>query len=215
LNFEFEETNLFEFSKFSGVDRWEGGTRANVGFNHTVLFNDGKYIKFTAGESFQLYGKNSYGSDTGLDTDRSDFVTALQFKPSQYLNFTGRARLDESSGELRRVDINTTAHYGRVNTLVYFTDADSRPTLGQPKHRTEIYAEAGLQVTKYWNLFGKIRYDIRDNDRVTNAVGVRYDDECFVFHVQYKEDFTKDRDIDINRSIMFRFELKTITSSGS
>lgn len=215
LNFEFEETNLFDFSKFSGVDRWEGGTRANVGFNHTLLFSNGNYLKFTVGESFQLYGKNSYGVDTGLETDRSDFVTALQFKPSQHLNFTGRARFDEKTAEIKRIDISTTAHYGRLNTLIYYTNADARPALGQPGHREEIYAEAGIQVSKYWNLFGKMRFDLQENDRVSNAVGVKYDDECFVFHVQYKENFTRDRDVDINRSVMFKFELKTISSSGS
>lgn len=215
LSLEFEETNLFDYNKFSGVDRWEGGTRANVGFNHTVLFNNGNYLKFTLGESFHLLGKNSFAVGSGLKTDRSDFVAALQVRHSDNLQFSGRVRIDESTGNLRRTDLNITTHWGALSTLLHYTDADSQPALGETKHREEIFFQTSLKLSQNWDLFGKIRYDIKRSRRISNAVGFRYDDESFTFYIQYKEDFTTDRDIDINRAIIFKVDLKTISSSAT
>ena len=52
----FDDTNLFEWNKFSGYDRIETGTRANVGLQYTFQANDGGYARILAGESYQLAG---------------------------------------------------------------------------------------------------------------------------------------------------------------
>ena len=40
-SFVFDTTSLFERDKFSGFDRTEGGTRANVGLRYTGSFDNG------------------------------------------------------------------------------------------------------------------------------------------------------------------------------
>ena len=52
----FDDTNLFEVTKFSGYDRIEIGTRANVGLQYTFQSNDGGYARILAGESYHLAG---------------------------------------------------------------------------------------------------------------------------------------------------------------
>ena len=37
----FDDTSLFEWDKFSGFDRSEGGTRLNVGLQYRLMFNGG------------------------------------------------------------------------------------------------------------------------------------------------------------------------------
>jgi LPS-assembly protein len=90
----FDDTNLFEWNKFSGYDRIETGTRANVGLQYTFQANYGGYGRILAGESFQLGGDNAYadpGVDadgnpvfdpySGLETDRSDYVLGAYLAP--------------------------------------------------------------------------------------------------------------------------------------
>ena len=60
----FDDTNLFDTSKFSGWDRVEGGVRANIGAQYTFLANNGASISALFGESFHLAGTNSYSSPT-------------------------------------------------------------------------------------------------------------------------------------------------------
>ena len=40
-SFVFDATSLFDRDKFSGFDRVEGGTRANVGLRYTGSFDNG------------------------------------------------------------------------------------------------------------------------------------------------------------------------------
>ena len=58
----FDDTTLFEWNKFSGYDRVEGGVRANAGAQYTTTFNNGGYINALFGQSYQLAGQNSYAS---------------------------------------------------------------------------------------------------------------------------------------------------------
>lgn len=60
----FDEANLFETSKFSGYDRIETGTRANVGVQYTFQPWTGGYARLLAGQSFHLAGENPYENET-------------------------------------------------------------------------------------------------------------------------------------------------------
>jgi LPS-assembly protein len=74
----FDDSNLFKVNKFSGWDRVEGGSRANVGIEYTAQFNRGGNVNLLFGQSYQLFGQNSFalggttntGLNSGLDTAR-------------------------------------------------------------------------------------------------------------------------------------------------
>ncbi len=48
----FDDTNLFDTTKFSGYDRLETGTRANVGVQYTFQAWSGGHIRVLAGQSY-------------------------------------------------------------------------------------------------------------------------------------------------------------------
>src|SRR5260370_15137833 len=56
----FDASNLFAVDKFSGYDRVEGGGRANVGVQATTQFDRSGSIHVLFGQSYQLFGLNSY-----------------------------------------------------------------------------------------------------------------------------------------------------------
>ena len=99
----FDDSNLFKLDKFSGWDRIEGGGRANVGFQYTAQFNRGGSVNALFGQSYQLFGTNSFavgdntntGLGSGLDTTRSDYVARLSYQPDRIYSFTTRFRFDE------------------------------------------------------------------------------------------------------------------------
>ena len=43
---------------------------------------------------------------------------------------------------------------------------------------------------------------------LSDTLGIKYADECYVLSVSYNQSFFQDRDIDPDESILFRFELK-------
>ena len=64
----FDDTILFDIDKFSGYDRIETGTRANVGVRYTAQLPSGAYARAVFGESYQLAGQNSFDENSGLGT---------------------------------------------------------------------------------------------------------------------------------------------------
>ena len=90
----FDDSNLFKVDKFAGWDRVEGGGRANVGFQYTAQFNRGGSVNALFGQSYQLFGANSFavgdttntGLGSGLDTNRSDYVARAVLSAGPHLH---------------------------------------------------------------------------------------------------------------------------------
>ena len=110
----FDDSNLFKINKFSGWDRAEGGSRANVGFQYTAQFNRGGNVNVLFGQSYQLFGQNSFalggttntGLESGLDTARSDYVARVSYQPNS--TFTLHVAFP-----LRRGRLHAAAHRAR------------------------------------------------------------------------------------------------------
>ena len=106
----FSDSNLFSIDKFSGWDRVEGGGRVNAGVQYTAQVNQAGYFNALFGQSYQLYGLNSYsatdltntGLESGLDKTLSDYVARVMYQPNQIFSFTAR-------GAIRRGDLYTGA----------------------------------------------------------------------------------------------------------
>ena len=115
----FDDSNLFKLNKFSGWDRIEGGGRANVGVQYTAQFNRGGTVSVLFGQSYQLFGGNSFaiggptntGLDSGLDTTVSDYVARASYQPNSALTFTSRFRLDEKDFTPRRTELEASASF--------------------------------------------------------------------------------------------------------
>src|SRR5262249_28226705 len=92
----FDDSNLFKVDKFAGWDRIEGGGRANYGVEYTAQFNQGGTINALFGQSYQMFGVNSFansdpthvGLDSGLPTALSDYVARLTYQPDKIYAFT-------------------------------------------------------------------------------------------------------------------------------
>ncbi len=209
-SFEFDDTNLFDYNKFTGLDRWEGGTRANAGMNYTYRFNSVGYAKVVFGQSYHIAGDNDFATGSGLEDDYSDFVGAFFLQVNEHLLFTSRFRLDDKSFDIKRNEIGLNVRYGRLQFAANYSDLENAPTFGRPSDQEEIWTQAALRVSDSWTLYGGLRYNIEDDKRISNFAGVGFEDECFVVQIHYRETFVEDRDVDPERAVTLRFELKTI-----
>ncbi|MGD4927064.1 LPS assembly protein LptD, partial [Xanthomonas citri pv. citri] len=117
----FDASNLFSVDKFSGYDRVEGGGRANVGVQATTQFDKGGAVKVLFGQSYQLFGMNSYavqdsintGLDSGLDKPRSDYVASASYSPNSTYTFSVRSRMDEQTWNVQRFEAEGRANFNR------------------------------------------------------------------------------------------------------
>jgi LPS-assembly protein len=214
----FDDSNLFKIDKFSGWDRVEGGGRANVGFQYTAQFNRGGNVNVMFGQSYQLYGQNSFalggttntGLDSGLDTARSDYVARASYQPNSTFTFTSRFRFAETDFTLRRTELETTANFGRWTTSVMYGSYAAQPELGFLNRREGILANARLKVTPNWVVLAAARYDIVNHDISQTQIGVGYIDDCLILALNYITDYAYSGSLSVNHSFMMQVSLRTL-----
>lgn len=236
----FDDTNIFEWDKFSGYDRLEGGTRFNYGAQYTISTDHGAYANMLIGQSRHIAGQNSYsrgdlantGLDSGLETRRSDYVARFQLNTGSGYTFTARGRFDEEDLDLRRIEVGGAATFGRLNTNIIYARYEAQPNLGFDKRREGILSSARLAVTDNWYLTGNVLLDLDEyltarqrwlSDPINNkkpdrfqvaqmGLGIGYEDECTTLQVVYSSTF-KDSATGTrqrDQTVMLRLELRTL-----
>ena len=214
----FDDSNLFKINKFSGWDRSEGGSRANVGFQYTAQFNRGGNVNVLFGQSYQLFGQNSFalggttntGLESGLDTARSDYVARVSYQPNSTFTYTSRFRFDEGDFTLQRTELETTANFGRWTTTLMYGNYAAQPVLGFLDRREGVLGSARLKLNANWVLMGAARYDIRADQFSQTQIGVGYIDDCLILALNYITDYAYSGSVSVNHTFMAQVSLRTL-----
>jgi LPS-assembly protein len=194
-SFVFDATSLFERDKFSGYDRVEGGTRANVGFRYTGSFNNGIGVRGIFGQSYQIAGENSFASDdlvqaganSGLETSRSDYVAMAAIDLPQGFSLSNNVRLDEKSLDIRRTDTAFSYSTPRVSGKLIYTKVDAQDEYGDSDATDVLKNSMSLRVNENWSLAGSATWDLTDSSLIRRGVGISYADECTIFTLAYTD----------------------------
>ncbi len=223
----FDDTNLFEVTKFSGYDRIETGTRANVGLQYTFQGNEGGYARILAGESFHLAGDNAYrtpgideyGNPTftpfsGLQNDRSDYVLGAYVAPWSFMQLISQTRFDQDSLDIRRADAGGQMTIGPFAMNAIYAYLNTDPTNGILTAQEDLYSSLNIRLTDRWSVGAAVRYDIDDDTIASDMFQVRYGDECFVLTATYTDNYYVNPDIVDGQTLMLRFELKHLGEFG-
>ena len=214
----FDNSNLFKVNKFSGCDRVEGGTRANVGVQYTAQFNRGGNVNILFGQSYQLYGQNSFalggttntGLNSGLDTAQSDYVARASYQPNSTFTFTSRFRMSENDFTLQRSEVEATAAFGRWTTSVMYGNYAAQPQLGFLERREGVLGSARFKVNPNWVLLGAARYDLHSHQVSQTQIGVGYIDDCLILALNYITDYAYSGSISVNHTYMMQLSLRTL-----
>jgi len=230
----FDDSNLFSISKYSGYDRFEGGTRANYGEQYTAKFDGGGSASLMAGQSYQLAGRNSYASSdaanvglsSGLDTRQSDFVTRASIAPNTNYTFVAKARFDATDHHMRRVDFLANARWGALGAGLQYARYEANPLLGYDKTREGLSASSAYNFNRNIFVNGSVIFDMSRHLYTASAsdskplfsvaglgLGAGYKDECTTLMVNYSSTFPQNAvgtPTTRSQTIMFQLQLRTL-----
>jgi LPS-assembly protein len=214
----FDDSNLFKVDKFSGYDRVEGGGRSNVGIQYTAQFNGAGHVNALFGQSYQLFGTNSFatgdatntGIDSGLDTTRSDYVARVSYQPNSIYQFTSRFRFDESDFSLKRLEVEASAVFDRWRYSVLYGNYAAQPELGFLTRRDGVLVSTAYKVNTNWVVSTALRYDIEAGKFDQTRVGIGYIDDCYMLSLNYIADFTQSGNVQANNTVMLQMSLRTL-----
>ncbi len=214
----FDDSNLFRVDKFSGWDRVEGGGRLNYGVQYTAQFNHYGFFNVLFGQSYQLFGKNSFaqggtsntGLDSGLDTTVSDYVARVSYQPNSTYNFTSRFRFDNDTFSLRRLELESHANYDRWSLGLLYGDYAAQPELGFLERRQGILGTGSVKLDANWAFLGGARYDINAGKFDQTRLGVGYINDCLILGVNYITNYTYSGNVSADHAVMLQLNLRTL-----
>jgi len=222
-SFVFDATTLFERDKFSGYDRIEGGTRANVGLRYSGNFGNGWTANGIFGQSYHIAGENSFaspdlvnvGAYSGLETDVSDFVGLVGFSSPYGLSASASARIDESTGALRRYEIKAAYTGTPVSLSARYVFIEKQPLYGFSEDRREVTLAGQTRFNENWSAFASGTHDFVSNKIVRSSFGFAYDDECFTYSMTYSQITPTAVGAERRTKIGFNISFRTLGDFGS
>ncbi len=221
----FDDSNLFKIDKFSGWDRAEGGGRANYGVQYTAQFNRGGFVNVLFGQSYQLFGTNSFavgditntGINSGLETRRSDYVARVSYQPDKTYTFSTRYRFDEQTMNVRRFEAEVRANYDRWTLSMLYGNYDSQPELGFLDRRQAILGTASVKLTQNWVAQAAARYNIEAGKFDQTLIGAGYVDDCFILALNYITSYNYNFQTTptVDHRIMLQLSLRTLGGTSA
>ena len=217
--FDFTDANLFSLNRFTGRDRQEGGTRADMALRGAWLLPEDRQIEATIGRSFRVQeDAGPFYTYSGVEKRASDWVSRLTLRPSSWLDLTGRARRDGENFATRAYDVSATLRPAKDTSFTMgYLQAPPMPFLNPVREREEVYLGASQRLG-YWRVSAFGRQDIELDRPVSIGVSATYEDECFIFETRfvkrYAEDPATNNLYPAASTLLFRFGFKTIGDFG-
>jgi len=222
----FDTSNLFSVDKFSGYDRVEGGGRANVGVSATTQFDRGGTVNVLFGQSYQLFGLNSFavqdmtntGLDSGLAKPKSDYVASVNYSPNRTYTFSVRSRLDEETANVQRFEAEAKANFDRWSVSLTYGNYAAQPDIGYLTRREGLLGSGSVKVAANWVVTGAARWDLAANKLNQYVVGAGYVDDCFVLAANYVTSYsyaTVTTPPVLSHAYMLQIGLRTLATTSS
>ncbi|MEL6436711.1 MAG: LPS assembly protein LptD, partial [Pseudomonadota bacterium] len=219
-SFVFDASNLFERDKFTGFDRVEGGTRANLGLRYTGTLDNGVTLHGVFGQSYHLAGTNPYnepdfvnvGANSGLETDVSDFVGSFAVRAPNGFSARVGGRFDEKDFSLERLEAGIGYEHERFSASLEYARQEAQPIYAFDRLREELTVAGSFGLDDHWRLAGTATYDLATDRLDQHAIGLQYDCDCFTLGLVYSQD--RDRNDKLSNNFSLNFSFRTLGDGG-
>jgi LPS-assembly protein len=229
LDLEFSDANLFALNRYPGIDRLEGGARADYALHAAWLGTDGASVDGLIGQSYRLHKDDDYLPDSGLEDNVSDIVGRAVLSPVPDFSLTYRTRLSHTDLGARMID--ATAAFGtpklNVSGGYLYTDTnpyvlyDSAPAinvnLAPPaayfSPRREATANAGTTLGD-WSLHAGTERNLATGKFDDASFNAGWANDCFGVSLVYYQQFTSFNLDNGNTTVLIQLTFKTLGNVG-
>jgi LPS-assembly protein len=211
LDTEFDDSNLFATSRFTGYDKVEYGSHVAYGVKWTLYAPHNSTISTFLGQSYQFSKSDVFPERTGLKPYFSDYVGRVNVSYRD-LSLAYRFRLDYKDFTPQTSEVNF--HYGRDPLRIgidYMFLKQSDYFYSDFPDREEVLFSLNSKLTKDWSVYYYYRYAFgSDGGPVETGGTLQYEDECLQVAFEVEKSYTKDRDYKGDLSFVLRFNLKML-----
>ena len=186
---EFDEGNLFSYSRFPGSDLYESGLRANIGLTWSRFAPSGNSVRVTGGRVLRAKDLGQFSTGSRLSGTRSDWLLATQFNTADGLSFTNRALFDDAFS-FSKDELRLGWSQERYNLSANYVWLVADPAEGRPVATSEMAFDSRVQISDGWHLLTSGRYNFLTERATRAGLGFEYRNECAAIDISLSRRFT-------------------------
>ncbi len=229
LDLEFSDANLFDFNRYPGIDRLEGGTRVDYALHASWYLPQGTFVDGIVGQSYRFHKDYDYLPASGLTDNISDIVARASVAPNPYLNLTYRTRLSHDDLGARMIDATATAGVHALNFTGGYLYANTNPyvlyqqgfQLNNPSSlpagyyvpRNEFTANVDTNVGAYSLAAGTER-NLQTGQFDSANFSAGWQNECMAINLLYDERFTSFNLDNGSTTVLIQITFKSLGNVG-
>ncbi len=177
---EFDETNLFEFSRYPGRDASEIGLRTNLGASYTLYTDQGWEFGLAGGVVLRSNPTTQFSQD---------ILGAFRLETPSGFRFTERFLFDENLDIKRNeADLSISTEDWRLASSFVFLAPD--PLAGSPVTRAEGSISGRYRFHPNWEARANWTRDLITDNDVAAGFGLTYGNECIEIGLSVSRRFT-------------------------
>lgn len=203
--YELDMGNLFEPSRFAGLDRVETGPRLVYGLDNRWGDAERTRWRVFAGQSLRKYNDTSLPSSGGASTPASDWVGLLEANPFDWVSFHNSFRLDNSNFMPRRSDTGLRIGYldsYYLNVTHSFLDDNSQ----------EVDSQARIPLTDTLAFESRTRHDLANSKLLLGQGGLVWTRDCYQLELMARRKGYTNGDIRPGTDYLLNIQLLSLGS---
>jgi LPS-assembly protein len=229
LDLEFSDANLFDFNRYPGIDRLEGGARIDYAMHASWYLPQGTFVDGIVGQSYRFHKDYDYLPDSGLNDNISDIVGRITVAPTSYINLTYRTRLSHTDLGARMIDgtanfgtpvFNVTGGYLYTNTnpyVLYQQPSENNIPSSFPAAyytpRNEFTLNAATNIGP-WSVSGGTERNLQTGKFDDASFSGGWQNECMAVSLLYNQRFTSFNEDNGSTTVLLQITFKTLGNVG-
>ena len=204
---EFDEANLFAFSRYPGSDGVEDGVRAALGLAWHRNAPSGWYSDLVVGRVAQIDGGSLvYSEGSGLTGDQSEWLLSARLGNQNGFSLTSRTLFDDNvTFTLSETRVDWRGESATLGSSVVF--AQPEPAEGRDDKLSEWTFEGSLELNDAWTARSNWRYDFTAGRSARTGLGLQYRNECIDVDLSLSRRYATSTSVDPTTDFGFRVSL--------
>jgi LPS-assembly protein len=208
---DLDDTNLFRRNRYTGLDRLEGGQRVTYGLNTDTRLDGGARFSAFLGQSYRFQREESLAFESGLADNASNLVGRMLAAPHEWVTATWRFQAYREDLAAARNTAGLTLGPEALNLGVSyaFIDRASQPSLSRDLE--QVSTRVSAMLNENWRVVARETRAVgEDSGLLRFNSALIYEDECFLFGIDFQRRLVGTRDNPPDSALILRFALRNL-----
>lgn len=212
LDVQLDVLNLFNPSRFPGIDALEDETHVTYGGRVAMHADDGSYGSVFVGQSYRLDDNdNPFTEGSGLNEQNSDIVGQIKGKYKDNYLVDYRFQLDNDNLASQRHEVYAFAQVKRFQLTSQYLFAKRLDGTDIDETREQFTNGISYNINDRWRVNAGARYDLGEDQGLRTAqFGLDYTGQCLNWSIGSLRTLTDDSSGDSATEIFLRVGFKNL-----